>query len=133
MILLKLLLTRQFSELETIEKSIKGMADINVHNRNALLIIATEFFTNIVEHAKVPKDSEIMLHICMEDNLYIDFEYKTANFEKLLEGLNNGKLYYHQQSRRYRGLGLRMIRNLSVKIDIQKKNDTASIKIFLGI
>lgn len=135
MILNELLLTQNFSDLQKIEESVKSIVEIKEYQRNAMLIITTEFFTNIVEHAKLTtKESAILLRICNEGKFFVEFEYKTSNFDAFLKGFYGGKPYFDEKSKRYRGLGLRMIENLSDTVEtakIDKNTNLVSVKIWL--
>lgn len=95
------------------------------------LIVSTEIFCNIVEHGNVPESTCVDVHIIKDDLLKIKFVYETPNFDKLLKKAKELKPYYDEKSKRYRGLGMIMLKNLSKNIDYKKGISKSAIIVTL--
>ncbi len=118
------------SNILEIENLINSSEILTHHNKSAAaLIVATEVFDNIVEHAQMPDGEKVCVSISENSYVEIEFSYKTSNFDELLEAVKHPKRYIDNVSHRYRGLGLLMVRNLVVDINYQYGSEKSSILI----
>ncbi len=128
----RLLLAPSFSNIIELENFI---ADLRISDsddkKSAVLIVATEIFSNIVEHAYIPEGEKVLLEIKEGDFIGIKFSYMTINFDDLLQALKNPHLYLDIISNRYRGLGLFMVNNLARHVDYKKSEYKSSICVIL--
>ncbi len=108
----------------------RHQADFSVSKKAAMLIAATEIFANIVEHAEIPEGREVGITVSYRSKTFIRFEYETANFDELLEKEKTQKTYFDKKTKRYRGLGLKMINNLAKNIEYTKASPVCSIEVF---
>jgi len=99
--------------------------------RMAALIIATEIFDNIAEHAVLVKNSSICLTVSNIFFPHVCFKYCSKNFSSLLEALENTQPHYDVQSKRYRGFGLRMTKNLARKVRYRERFGCVRIVVYL--
>ena len=96
-----------------IEGFISNSKDIPENKRAAALIISTEVFDNIAEHAKFAENRGIQLSV---SNIFFPrlcFSYRSMNFDNLLRALKRTKPHFDPDAKRYRGFGLLMTKNLA--------------------
>jgi anti-sigma regulatory factor (Ser/Thr protein kinase) len=105
------------SELDYFVRSC-GLLDADEINRT--LLIATECFENILQHSRHPKSIGIAFCRKPSGRLEIRIDFHSCNFRDLMRQETEGEPYYDEVAKRYRGLGLRMCRNLSSSITYRK-------------
>ncbi|PIE97761.1 MAG: hypothetical protein CR988_06290 [Treponema sp.] len=127
----KLVLKPQFKNISHIEKLMRTSPNIDDDKRNAALIISTEFFDNIVEHAVSPDDSFITITVSKRERTRITFSYQTSNFQELINGVRRSRPHYNSEAGRYRGMGLRMTRYLASHIVYNDDKPISSIVVYL--
>ena len=114
-----------------IEEFISTSQDIPENKRTAALIIATEVFDNISEHAVFAEKKELQLSV---SNLFFPrlcFSYHSANFDNFLRALKDATPYFDSAARRYRGFGLIMTKNLAHKICYRQDQARSCIIVYL--
>ncbi|EFW36359.1 hypothetical protein HMPREF9554_03167 [Treponema phagedenis F0421] len=110
--------TKHLAQLEALIETSPAIPD---NKRMNILIIVTEMFDNIAEHALIPDGQSVTIEIkTSKQNMIVTFIYKTKNFEELLEGVHTGRPHFDKNAKRYRGLGLIMSKNLSQKVKYKK-------------
>ncbi len=124
----EIILEAKFSNILEIENMIMNSNLLKSKKKKmAALIASTEIFCNIVEHAKIIKNKTVYIYIRKNDLIEIEFKYWTNNFDKLLKADKNPKPYLDLKAKRYRGLGLLMVKNLSFSVEYKEKQNEASI------
>ena len=114
-----------------IESFISTSQDIPENKRAAALIIATEVFDNITEHAVFAGKKELQLSV---SNIFFPrlcFSYSSANFDNFVRALKDATPYFDSLTRRYRGFGLIMTKNLARKICYRQDHSCACIIVYL--
>ena len=114
-----------------IESFISTSQDIPKNKRAAALIIATEVFDNITEHAVFAGKKELQLSV---SNIFFPrlcFSYSSANFDNFLRALKEATPYFDFAAKRYRGFGLLMTKNLARKICYRQDHARSSIIVYL--
>ena len=114
-----------------IEGFISNSKDIPENRRAAALIISTEVFDNIAEHAKFAENRGIQLSV---SNIFFPrlcFSYRSMNFDNLLRALKRTKPHFDPDAKRYRGFGLLMTKNLARKVCYQQDLSHSCIIVYL--
>jgi len=114
-----------------IEEFISTSNGIPDNKRAAALIIATEVFDNIAEHAAFAGSKDIRLSV---SNIFFPrlcFSYRSTNFDNLLYALEGTKPHFDQKFRRYRGFGLLMTKNLARKVCYRRDQSRSCIIVYL--
>lgn len=115
-----------------VESFIKNSGLIDDGNqRTAALLISTEIFENIVEHAEIKNNTQISITITRYEKPVIEFSYTSNNFDELIKSFENNQPYFDNTKKRYRGLGLLMVKKLAKNIDCKNDNKNSQIKISL--
>jgi len=130
-VLNQLLVEAELKNIDRIEAFIYSSKAIPNDKRLTALIIATEVFDNIAEHAVLAEDKNIRLSV---SNIFFPrlcFSYRSTNFENLLEALKKTKPHFDTAAERYRGFGLLMTKNLSRKVKYRQTSDRSYIIIYL--
>lgn len=99
-----------------IEKFIVTAQEIPQDKRATALIIATEVFDNIAEHAVFEGEKEVSLCVSAVFFPRLCFSYKGVNFDNLLDALKRTKPHFEAAAQRYRGFGLLMTKNLARRV-----------------
>ena len=114
-----------------IEGFISNSKDIPENKRSAALIISTEVFDNIAEHAKFAETRGIQLSV---SNIFFPrlcFSYRSMNFDNLLRALKRTKPHFDPDAKRYRGFGLLMTKNLARKVCYRQDPSRSCIIVYL--
>ncbi|WP_253806717.1 hypothetical protein [Treponema vincentii] len=114
-----------------IEGFISNSKDIPENKRAAALIISTEVFDNIAEHAKFAENRGIQLSV---SNIFFPrlcFSYRSMNFDNLLRALKRTKPHFDPDAKRYRGFGLLMTKNLARKVCYRQDPSRSCIIVYL--
>lgn len=114
-----------------IEGFISNSKDIPENKRSAALIISTEVFDNIAEHAKFAENRGIQLSV---SNIFFPrlcFSYRSMNFDNLLRALKRTKPHFDPDAKRYRGFGLLMTKNLARKVCYRQDPSRSCIIVYL--
>ena len=114
-----------------IEEFISTSKDIPENKRTAALIIATEVFDNIAEHAVFAEKKELHLSVSKIFFPRLCFSYSSANFDKFLRALKDATPYFDLKTRRYRGFGLIMTKNLARKVCYRQEPFRSCIIVYL--
>ena len=120
-----------FKNIGCIEEFISTSKNIPENKRTAALIIATEVFDNIAEHAVFAEKRELQLSV---SNIFFPrlcFSYHSANFDNFVRALKDATPYFDLLTRRYRGFGLIMTKNLARKICYRQDHSCACIIVYL--
>ena len=125
-------LLNDLSSLISLEDFIFGCTFLSENEMNRAKILATEFFDNIVMHSVQGFCGKVIVRVLKAESLItIRLNYWTTNFGKMLNALDTTKPHYDGESLRYRGLGLRMCKNLASDIQYKKGLFKSSIIIIL--
>ena len=127
----QLLVDADLKNIGLIEEFIHTSKDIPAGKRSAALIIATEIFDNISEHAVLTENTGIRLAVSDIFFPRLCFSYCSTNFDKLLRALERIKPYFDPKTKRYRGFGLLMAKNLSRRITCEQYADRSYIVVYL--
>ncbi|HOT61504.1 MAG TPA: hypothetical protein PLU93_01420 [Treponemataceae bacterium] len=103
--------------------------DDDVYRRATL--VAVECFDNIISHGKAFGRYSVEVVVDEAPEPRIRFRYPTTNFGEALRGNLHARPHYDAESGRYRGLGLRMCRNLSRRLVFRKGLFKSEITIIL--
>ncbi len=114
-----------------IEEFISTSKEIPADKRAAALIIATEVFDNIAEHAVFAEKKELHLSVSKIFFPRLCFSYSSANFDKFLRALKDATPYFDLKTRRYRGFGLIMTKNLARKVCYRQEPFRSCIIVYL--
>ncbi|UTC43951.1 hypothetical protein [Treponema sp. OMZ 857] len=114
-----------------IEAFISTSKDIPESKRTTALIIATEVFDNIAEHAVFPESKELRLSISNMFFPRLCFSYHSTNFDNLLDALKRTKPHFDPKAKRYRGFGLLMTKNLARKVCYRQEHSRSCIIVYL--
>jgi len=114
-----------------IEDFISASKDIPDNKRTTALIIATELFDNIAEHAVFAEHKELRLSVSNMFCPRLCFSYCSTNFDNLLHALRKAKPYFDSNAKRYRGFGLVMTKNLARKVKYEQDSGRSYIIVYL--
>lgn len=119
------------SHISLIEKFIASSREIPQDKRTAALIIATEVFDNLAEHAVFEEKKEV--HVSASALFFprLCFSYKSSNFDNLLTALKRTKPHFDAGAQRYRGFGLRMTKNLARRVSYLRYLSHCYIIVYL--
>ena len=127
----QLLVEAELKNIDRIEAFIYSSKAIPNDKRLTALIIATEVFDNIAEHAVLVKNTDIRLAV---SNIFFPrlcFSYCSTNFDNLLKALKHPHPYFDPHTKRYRGFGLLMTRNLSRSVRYRQWANRSYITVYL--
>ncbi len=114
-----------------IEEFISTSKGIPDNKRTKALIIATELFDNIAEHAVFAEHKKLRLSV---SNIFFPrlcFSYCSTNFDNLLCAVRKAKPYFDSNTKRYRGFGLVMTKNLARKVKYEQYSGRSYIIVYL--
>jgi len=98
-------------------------------------LVASEFFDNIVIHSRDRRGdasrSRVVVCVSKRKRIQIRLSYRTANFSEIIRANRTVLPHFDTASRRYRGLGLRMCRNLSSSVSFRQGLLKSTIIIIL--
>jgi len=127
----KLLVEAELQNIGLIEAFVYASSDIPNNKRAGALIITTEIFENIVEHAILEEGAKIRLAASKIFFPRLCFTYRSKNFDNLLRALKNTKPHFDPKTKRYRGFGLSMTKNIARKVYYRQCSDYSVISIYL--
>ena len=114
-----------------IEEFISTSKGIPDNKRTKALIIATELFDNIAEHAVFAEHKKLRLSV---SNIFFPrlcFSYHSTNFDNLLRALKDAAPYFDSTAKRYRGFGLIMTKNLARRVCYRQEQSRSCIIVYL--
>ena len=114
-----------------IEEFISTSKDIPESKRATALIISTEVFDNIAEHAVFAENKDILLSVSNVFFPRLCFSYRSTNFDNLLCALQRTKPHFDSDAKRYRGFGLLMTKNLARKVCYRQDSSRSCIIVYL--
>lgn len=114
-----------------IEEFISTSKDIPESKRAAALIISTEVFDNIAEHAVFAGNKDILLSVSNVFFPRLCFSYCSTNFDNLLRALERTKPHFDSDAKRYRGFGLLMTKNLARRVCYRQDQFRSCIIVYL--
>lgn len=127
----KLQVKAELKNIDLVEAFIATAPSIPHDKRSSALIIATEIFDNIAEHAVLAGHTDIRLAV---SNLFFPrlcFSYCSTNFDNLLRALKRTQPYFDPKTKRYRGFGLLMTRNLARNVSYRQWANRSYITVYL--
>ncbi|HKL85589.1 MAG TPA: hypothetical protein VJ861_04600 [Treponemataceae bacterium] len=124
-------LVPDFANLSVLEYFIYNNSCLSPHEKLRALLITTEYFDNIISHSKGTRPCKVSVLISVSKRKKIIMRYHTNNFSEMVTANRITEPYYDLESKRYRGLGLRMCRNLASSITFHKGLFKSSIIIIL--
>lgn len=128
-------LSPDFANLAALEAFIAQCGFLDDAERRRATLVASEFFDNIVIHSRGPRGgvsrSRVDLSISKGSRVRIGLRYRTSNFAELIRANRTVFPHFDEASLRYRGLGLRMCRNLSSSVRFRRGLLKSSIIIIL--
>jgi anti-sigma regulatory factor (Ser/Thr protein kinase) len=128
-----------FANLDTLERFVLACPLLDVGERNRALLVVTEYFDNIVMHGKCPQGSLVSVRISRAragkaangGTVRILISYRSPTFARMVASHGTARPYFDAASRRYRGLGLLMCRNIAKDVSYRKGLFKGSIRIIL--
>lgn len=127
-------LAPEFENLPALERFIFECDFLSQTEKNRSVLIATEYFDNIVSHSKPASSGCVTIFLSKNaatGKALIQIRYATLNFREMIRASRTTKPHYDTSDRRYRGLGLRMCGNLARDIKYRKGLLKSSIIIIL--
>ena len=124
-------LAPDFANLNVLEDFIISCPFLAGEERNRAMLLATEFFDNIVAYSKSPFPGMVDISLDRDVRTRVFLKYRTRNFAEMVRASETTKPYFDGATRRYRGLGLLMCRNLSSSIQYKKGLFKSSVIIIL--
>lgn len=121
----------ELKNIGVIEAFIAASQSIPDNKRAMALIIATEVFDNIAEHAVFAGSRELQVSA---SNIFFPrlcFSYHSMNFDNLLRALERTKPHFEPRAKRYRGFGLLMTKNLARKVCYRHDSSCSYIIVYL--
>lgn len=120
------------SNLVRLESFIRECSFLDGAEMNHALLVATEYFDNIARYSKYRVSRPVSIRVTKKDGVVIiAMKYATNNFLEMVRAADTTTPWLDAEVGRYRGLGLRMCRNLSSRIRYKKGLFKSSITIIL--
>jgi len=113
-------LSADYASLVELEEFISSTCCLPDSVRSRALLIATEYFDNIVAHSRGSASCKVSVAVRPAEPPRIVIRYYTLNFRQMRRADRHTEPHYDFLSRRYRGLGLRMCRNLASSIEYRQ-------------
>ncbi len=113
-------LRTDFENLPVLERFIKNCPLLSADQVPRAMLIATEYFDNIICHGRCLRYCPVSVKITADSVIRLQFQYRSSNFNEMIAGHQHTSPHYDIDSDRYRGLGLRMCHNLSSHIEYKK-------------
>lgn len=128
-----------FANLDTLERFVLACPLLDGSERNRALLVVTEYFDNIVMHGKCPTGSFVSVRIVRArargmatgGTVRILITYRSPTFARMVAAHGTAQPYFDEASRRYRGLGLLMCRNIAKHVSYRKGLFKGAIRIIL--
>lgn len=112
----QLRLVPEYANIPVLESFINTCDFLTDDAKNRLTLIATEIFDNIVSHNRFPFSNVVKVSVAREGGTRLRIVYGTFNFGEMIRANRVVSPHFDRQSGRYRGIGLRMCRNLAVSV-----------------
>ncbi len=106
-------LAPEYSNIPVLESFIDNCRFLAPSARNRLTLIATEIFDNVVTHNRFPLRLPVSIAVCGDESIRMRISYATLNFFEMVRANRTTSPHFDRESGRYRGIGLRMCRNLA--------------------
>ncbi len=110
----------QYENLLSLETFIRACPLLSEESRHRAVLIATEYFDNIISHSKCLNFLPVSIVVSSNAVIRLRLSYSSVNFNEMVSGHMTASPHFDIPSGRYRGLGLRMCRNLSRHIEYKK-------------
>ncbi len=101
-----------------LESFMQSLALPDPDKRSKLTIVATELFDNVCKHSGLKGEKVVISVRSTRASTALLILFKSERFKAYAEGGMIPKPYYSREERRYRGLGMQMVRNLSKSIHL---------------
>lgn len=124
-------LVPDFANLLVLERFINTNTCLSPHEKVRALLITSEYFDNIISHSIGTPSCSLFICSRFSRKKKILIRYATKNFNEIIIADRMTKPHFDSLSKRYRGLGLRMCRNLATSVVFQKGLFKSSIIITL--
>lgn len=104
------------------ERFVDGLAFAGAGERNRLKLAGSEIFDNIMHHATPLEDGTVIVRAARRGgSLFLAFHFKSRTFAAYAascadEGADAEGPTFDRERRRWRGIGLRMCRNLALSV-----------------
>lgn len=113
----KICLAPELANLLRLETFISECAFLRESDKSRALLVATEYFDNIVRYSRRRFRLPVSITVSLRGGrVRVCIGYSTRNFAELSGASGTTPPHYDAGSLRYRGLGLRMCRNLASSI-----------------
>lgn len=123
------------ANLSVLEKFIARCEFLDPNERQRATLVTAEFFDNIAVHSRRFRfetgSAGVAVTVSKMKRVTIRIRYRTANFAEIIRANRTVHPHFDAGSCRYRGLGLRMCRNLSLSIRFRQGLFKSSIIIIL--
>ncbi|HNY21073.1 MAG TPA: hypothetical protein PKO22_02875 [Treponemataceae bacterium] len=119
------------ANLVALEGFVRDCDFLTPQERDKALLVATEYFENIVSYNKCPVTRDITVSVEKGRHLTVVLSYSTCNFGELVRSSKSIRPHYDADIRRYRGLGLLMCKNIAKSIRYRKGLLNSSVLIIL--
>lgn len=113
-------LVPDFANLSVLERFIYAKTSLSPNEQARALLIVSEYFDNIISHSLGTRSCSFFICTCRPRKKKIVIRYATKNFSEIITADRMTKPHFDTISNRYRGLGLRMCRNLASSIIFRK-------------
>jgi anti-sigma regulatory factor (Ser/Thr protein kinase) len=105
-------------ECMRLESYVASLALSDPGTRSRLLIIATELFDNVCKHSGLGKNGVLLSVRVSPTGTALLILFKSSRFKEYAERRGQALPSYSKEERRYRGLGMQMVRNLSRSVHL---------------
>lgn len=126
----KIVLTPSSASILLLEHFILSKKFYSAIDQNKMLLIFTEIFENIIVHNKFKFTTKVVIKVSVQKKRIL-FRYWSQNFYNLLYADGHTIPWFDTKLKRYRGLGLRMCRNMASQILYKKGLLRRTITIIL--
>jgi len=127
--------TPDFANLCALEAFMARCDFLGETERLRATLVVSELFDNIVMHSRSRRGgtvrSGVLISVSKDKLVRVLLRYRTGNFAEIIRANRTVLPHFDTGSRRYRGLGLRMCRNLSSSIRFRRGLLNSSIIIIL--
>lgn len=106
----------EYANIPVLESFINTCDFLPDDAKNRLTLIATEIFDNIVSHNRFPFKNTVLVSVYREGEIRLRIAYGTFNFKEMIRANQVVTPHFDRESGRYRGIGLRMCRNLASSV-----------------
>lgn len=107
----------EYANIPVLESFIENCEFLGKDAKNRLVLISTEVFDNIVSHNRFPFRNPVSVTVTPEEEgARLVISYGTLNFGEMIRANRTTMPHFDRKSGRYRGIGLRMCRNLAASV-----------------